>query len=56
MYSSSVGVIALHVPGTSTYPSSLLILVIILLVAAAYFIFREYREYLNRRFNRRNSK
>jgi hypothetical protein len=56
MHSSIVGGIALHVPGTSTYPSSLLILVVILLIAAAYFIFREYREYLNRRFNRRDSK
>jgi hypothetical protein len=32
------------------------ILVVIALMAGAYFIFREYRLYLSRRFNRRNWK
>ncbi|MGB6457460.1 MAG: hypothetical protein WBH47_23555 [Streptosporangiaceae bacterium] len=48
--------VALHVPGTSTVPPSLRILVVIVLMAAAYFIYREYRGYLNRRSTRRNWK
>jgi hypothetical protein len=44
MYSSTMGVIALHVPGHSTHPVSLGILVVFVLLAAlaavAYFIGR----------------
>lgn len=56
MYSSTMAGIALHVPGASTVPPSLRILVVVALIAAAYFVFREYREYLITRFNRRNWK
>ena len=42
MYSSIVGVIALHVAGTSTYPASLGILAVIGLIAVVYFAAREY--------------
>ena len=42
MYSSTMGVVALDVPGKSTYPASLQILVVIVLVAALYFAAREY--------------
>jgi hypothetical protein len=57
MYSSIVGLIALHIPGhSSSAQPSTRILVLIVLIAAAYFLFRKYREYVNRRFNSRNSK
>jgi hypothetical protein len=57
MYASIMGVIALHVPGASwSAQPSMRILVVIVLIAAAYFLFRKYREYLNRRFNRRSWK
>jgi uncharacterized membrane protein len=48
-----MGLIALHVVGTSSYPAFLPILVVVVLVAAVYFISREY---FNRRFNRRDWK
>jgi len=44
-----MGVVALDVPGTSTYPASLQIVLVIVLVAALYFGAREY-------FNWRNGK
>jgi hypothetical protein len=57
MYASIMGVIALHVPGASwSAQPSMRILVVIVLMAAAYFLFRQYREYLNTRFNRHRRK
>ena len=47
MYSSTMGVVALYVPGKSTYPASLQILVAIVLVAALYFAAREYFKWRN---------
>jgi hypothetical protein len=49
MYASSMGVVALYVPGRSTSPASVEILVVIVLIAALYFAAREY-------FNWRNGK
>jgi hypothetical protein len=49
MYPSSMGVVALYVPGRSTHPAPLEILVVIVLIAAFYFAAREY-------FNWRNGK
>jgi hypothetical protein len=56
MYSSTMAVIALHVPGHSTHPVGLGILVVIVLLAAlaavAYFISREYVKIGRRGFGR----
>jgi hypothetical protein len=49
MYSSTMGLVALYVPGRSAHPVSLQILVAIVLIAAIYFATREY-------FNWRNGK